>query len=64
MSSNFGDRLSMAVASFFLPFLPLLATQILLNNLLYDLSDVTRCCQAHGRVAMPERRAQKPQALD
>jgi Mg2+-importing ATPase len=32
--------LSMAVASLFLPFLPLLATQILLNNLLYDLSEV------------------------
>ena len=32
--------LSMAAASLFLPFLPLLATQILLNNLLYDLSEV------------------------
>lgn len=39
-SSNFGNMLSMAVASLFLPFLPLLATQILLNNLLYDLSEV------------------------
>jgi Mg2+-importing ATPase len=39
-SSNFGNMLSMAVASLFLPFLPLLATQILLNNLLYDLSEI------------------------
>ena len=39
-SSNFGNMLSMAAASLFLPFLPLLATQILLNNLFYDLSEV------------------------
>jgi P-type Mg2+ transporter len=38
--SNFGNMLSMAVASLFLPFLPLLATQILLNNLLCDLSEL------------------------
>jgi Mg2+-importing ATPase len=36
-SANFGNMLSMAAASFFLPFLPLLAKQILLNNLLSDL---------------------------
>ena len=35
-SANFGNMVSMAVASLFLPFLPLLATQILLNNLLSD----------------------------
>jgi P-type Mg2+ transporter len=39
-SSNFGNMLSMAVASVVLPFLPMLPTQILLNNLLYDLSEV------------------------
>jgi Mg2+-importing ATPase len=39
-SSNFGNMLSMAVASLFLPFLPMLATQILLNNLLYDVSEI------------------------
>src|SRR6202163_790699 len=37
-SSNFGNMLSMAIASIALPFLPMLPTQILLNNLLYDLS--------------------------
>lgn len=38
LSSNFGNMFSMAGASLFLPFLPMLATQILLNNLLYDVS--------------------------
>ncbi len=38
LSSNFGNMFSMAGASLFLPFLPMLATQILLNNLLYDSS--------------------------
>ena len=39
-SSNFGNMLSMAGAVLFLPFLPMLPTQILLNNLLYDISQV------------------------
>ncbi|MGC8939964.1 MAG: magnesium-translocating P-type ATPase [Candidatus Bathyarchaeia archaeon] len=37
-SSNFGNMFSVAGASLFLDFLPMLPTQILLNNLLYDLS--------------------------
>jgi Mg2+-importing ATPase len=32
---------SMAVGSAFLPFLPMLPTQILLNNLLYDIAQIT-----------------------
>jgi Mg2+-importing ATPase len=40
-SSNFGNMLSMAAASLLLPFLPMLPTQILLNNLLYDVSQIT-----------------------
>ena len=40
-SSNFGNVLSMAGASLFLPFLPMLPTQILLNNLLYDFAQIT-----------------------
>jgi Mg2+-importing ATPase len=39
-SSNFGNMLSMAVASVFLPFLPMLPLQILINNFLYDVSQV------------------------
>jgi Mg2+-importing ATPase len=40
-SSNFGNMFSMAGASVVLRFLPMLPTQILLNNFLYDLSQVT-----------------------
>ncbi len=40
-SSNFGNMLSMAGAAVFLPFLPMLPTQILLNNFLYDLAQIT-----------------------
>ena len=40
-SSNFGNMFSMAGASLFLPFLPMLPTQILLNNLLYDASQLS-----------------------
>jgi len=39
-SSNFGNMFSMAGATIILPFLPLLPVQILLNNLLYDLSQL------------------------
>ncbi len=38
-SSNFGNMLSMAFASLFLPFLPLTPIQVLLNNLLYDVGE-------------------------
>ncbi|MCJ7561032.1 magnesium-translocating P-type ATPase, partial [Candidatus Bathyarchaeota archaeon] len=41
VSSNFGNMFSVAVASLFLPFLPMLPIQILLNNLLYDFSQTT-----------------------
>jgi len=40
-SSNFGNMFSMAAATLFLPFLPMLPLQILLNNLLYDISEIT-----------------------
>jgi Mg2+-importing ATPase len=40
-SSNFGNMFSMAGASVFLPFLPMLSTQILLNNFLYDSAQIT-----------------------
>ena len=39
-SSNFGNMFSAAGASLFLPFLPMLPSQILLNNLLYDTSQL------------------------
>lgn len=37
-SSNFGNMLSMSGATLLVPFLPMLPIQILLNNLLYDIS--------------------------
>ncbi|MBI2120487.1 MAG: magnesium-translocating P-type ATPase [Parcubacteria group bacterium] len=40
-SSNFGNMFSMMGASAFLPFLPMMPSQILLNNFLYDMSQTT-----------------------
>ncbi len=37
-SSNFGNMFSVVGGSYFLPFLPMLPIQILMNNLLYDIS--------------------------
>lgn len=41
ISSDFGTMVSIAVASVVLPFLPILPVQILLNDLLYDVSQLT-----------------------
>jgi Mg2+-importing ATPase len=41
LSSNFGNVFSVLGASAILPFLPMLSVQILLQNLLYDLSQTT-----------------------
>jgi P-type Mg2+ transporter len=40
-SSNFGNVFSVVVASIFLPFLPMLPIQLLVQNLLYDISQVS-----------------------
>jgi Mg2+-importing ATPase len=39
-SSNFGNMFSMAGATLILPFLPMLPVQILVNNFLYDISEI------------------------
>jgi P-type Mg2+ transporter len=39
-SSNFGNMVSVGIASLFLPFLPMLPVQILFNDLLYDMSQL------------------------
>lgn len=52
-SSNFGNMLSMAMAVLILPYLPMLPVQILLNNLLYDLS----------QIAIPMDRVERRQLL-
>jgi len=41
LSSNFGNMFSMIGAVLFLPFFPMLPSQILLNNFLYDLSQTS-----------------------
>ncbi len=39
-SSNFGNMFSVVGGSYFLPFLPMLPIQVLLNNILYDVSQI------------------------
>ena len=56
-SANFGNMFSMAGASLFLPFLPLLPTQILLMNLLTDFPEMTIATDTVDRemVEIPRR---------
>ena len=56
-SANFGNMFSMAGASLFLSFLPLLPTQILLTNLLTDLPEMTIATDTVDRelVERPQR---------
>ena len=56
-SSNFGNMFSMAGASLFLPFLPMLPMQILLNNFLYDLAQITIPTDKVDRELRPEAAA-------
>jgi Mg2+-importing ATPase len=51
-SANFGNMFSMAGASLFLPFLPLLPKQILLTNLLTDFPEMTIATDSVDRVSM------------
>ncbi len=59
VSSNFGTMFSVAGASLFLSFLPMTAIQILLNNLLYDLSEATIPTDS-----VDEEYIEKPKRLD
>jgi Mg2+-importing ATPase len=56
-SANFGNMVSMALATPLLPFLPLVAKQILLNNFLSDLPSLTIATDAVDpeRVTLPLR---------
>jgi Mg2+-importing ATPase len=56
-SSNFGNMFSMAGASLLLPFLPMQPIQILVNNFLYDLSELAIPADSvdHDYVARPHR---------
>lgn len=57
ISANFGNMVSMALATVFLPFLPLLPAQILLNNFLSDLPAIAIASDAvdRERVASAQR---------
>jgi Mg2+-importing ATPase len=56
-SANFGNMVSMAIVTPFLPFLPLLAKQILLNNFLSDLPSLAIASDRvdSERLAAPQR---------
>jgi Mg2+-importing ATPase len=56
-SANFGNMFSMAGASLFLPFLPLLPKQILLTNLLQDFPEMTISSDRvdHINISSPQR---------
>jgi Mg2+-importing ATPase len=56
-SSNFGNMLSVLGASAFLPFLPMAPVQVLLNNLLYDVSQTALATDNVDRdyVAQPRK---------
>lgn len=56
-SANFGNMFSMAGASLFLPFLPLLPMQVLLTNLLTDLPEMTIASDSVDRemISSPRR---------
>lgn len=56
-SANFGNMLSMAIATPLLPFLPLAAKQILLNNFLSDLPNMALATDRvdHDRLRQPQR---------
>ena len=56
-SANFGNMFSMAGASLFLSFLPLLPTQILLTNLLTDLPEMTIATDSVDRSLLSARSA-------
>jgi P-type Mg2+ transporter len=58
-SANFGNMFSMAGASLFLPYLPLLPAQVLLKNLMTDFPEMTIATDSvdsemvhHPRIAM------------
>ena len=55
-STNFGNMFSMAGASLFLPFLPLLPTQILLTNVLTDLPEMTIATDSVDAESVEQRR--------
>ena len=57
-SSNFGNVFSVLVASAFLPFLPMLPLHLLIQNLLYDISQLSIPVGSHGPRSISRAAAQ------
>lgn len=62
-SSNFGNVFSVLVASAFLPFLPMLPLQLLVQNLLYDISQIAIPWDNVDAEQMKSPQRWKPEAL-
>ncbi|HMC12735.1 MAG TPA: magnesium-translocating P-type ATPase [Gallionellaceae bacterium] len=62
-SSNFGNVFSVLVASAFLPFLPMMPLQLLVQNLLYDISQVAIPWDNVDAEQMKSPQRWKPEAL-
>jgi P-type Mg2+ transporter len=59
-SSNFGNVFSVLVASAFIPFMPMLAIQLLLQNLMYDISQLACRGTRWTRSTWPSRASGTP----
>src|ERR1700730_2386149 len=62
-SSNFGNVFSVLIASAFLPFLPMLPLQLLIQNLLYDLSQVALPWDRMDREFLEQPRKWEPSGI-
>ncbi len=62
-SSNFGNVFSVLVASAFLPFLPMLPIQLLIQNLLYDLSQLSLPWDRMDREFLEQPRKWEPSGI-
>jgi P-type Mg2+ transporter len=62
-SSNFGNVFSVLIASAFLPFLPMLPLQLLVQNLLYDLSQLALPWDRMDREFLEQPRKWEPSGI-
>lgn len=63
LTSNFGNFLSVAIASFFLPFIPLLPIQILLLNLLSDFPMIAVATDTVDHEELEKPKSYQPRAI-
>jgi Mg2+-importing ATPase len=62
-SSNFGNMFSMLAASAFLPFLPMLPIQLLIQNLCYDISQLSTPWDRMNREFLEKPRKWEPKGI-